>query len=196
MIPYRVTAHTETLSATTEIVISPALRDDVLNNAVVTAYTPGAVNQGSTSVDWGATGYPAGYAKAIAIDGFTVSPQVGQLIAFGTATDVYSIIKASTTSITLDRPLAAGIANDAVASIGPKGEYNFAFHRNALALVVRPLAQTPPGVGARSSVISAGGLSIRATLSYDSVKQGMRVTLDMLCGLAVLDTGLGAVMVG
>lgn len=188
MLPYRVTAHTETLGATTSITISPTLRDAVVDNAVVTAYTPGQVNNGA--------GYDAGYAKDITVDTFTVSPQVGQLVSFNTGTAKYSIIKASTTSITLDRPLDAAIADNDKVEIGPKGEYNFAFHRNALALVVRPLAATPPGVGARSSVISDGGLSIRATLSYDSVKQGMRVTLDMLCGIAILDVNLGAVMFG
>jgi hypothetical protein len=41
-----------------------------------------------------------------------------------------------------------------------------------------------------------GGLSMRATITYNGEKQGTLVTLDMLLGVAILDTNLGAVMFG
>lgn len=190
MTPQRITAHTETLSATTQITISPGLRAPVVDNAVVTVYTKGQVNF--------ASGYAAGWQKPIVYDTFTVDPQVGMLVAFNTDTNLYSIIQVDTTgkTIVLDRPLVAAIADNDLINVGPAGDYNFAFHRNALALVSRPLAQPRDGIGARSAVINAGGLSMRATISYNGTKQGTLVTLDMLLGVAVLDQKLGAVLFG
>lgn len=172
----------------TSITFSPALKGAVADDAVVSLYTPGAVNE--------AAGYAEGYAKEITVDGFTVSPQVGQMVSFGTASDVYSIISVNgLVGITLDRPLVAAVADDAKVNLGPPGDFNFAFHRNALALVVRPFR--PPEAGlARSATVNVDGLSIRATLTYNGEKQGTLVTLDMLCGTAILEPLLGAVMLG
>lgn len=187
-IPQRITAHSETLGNTTSITIAPGLRYAVADNAVVRVYTPGAVNN--------ASGYVAGYAKAITIDGFTVAPKIGQLITFGTAAPVYSVLEATTTSMLLDRPLDLAIADDAIVGVGPSGDYNFAFHRNALALVVRPLALPKTGAGALGAVVNWNDLSMRSVITYDGDKQGHLVTLDMLFGIKELDIDLGAVMFG
>jgi hypothetical protein len=184
--PQRVTAHSETLGNTTSITISPGLRRAVVNDAVITFYTPGAVNL--------LAGYAAGWTKPIVIDGFTVAPKVGQLVTFGTTSTVYTVLKGSTTAITLDRALEAAIADDAAVNIGPAGSYNMAFHRDAMTLAIRPLQ--PPKVGALSSVVNMNGLSVRATITYDGNKQGHLVTLDMLLGIKVLDSNLGAILLG
>jgi hypothetical protein len=185
--PQRVTAHSETLGNTTSVTLSPGLRAAVVDNAVVRTYTPGAVNN--------AAGYAKGWPKEITVDGFTVAPKVGQLISFSTASDVYSVIGVNgLVGITLDRPLEAAINDNDVVGIGPSGDYNLTFMRNAIALVVRPLATPRPGTGAMASVVNLNGLSMRATLTYDGNKQGTLVTLDMLMGVQVLDDNLGAVM--
>lgn len=188
--PYRITAHSETLGNTVSITISPPLRNLITTTSVVKTYVGGLVNFSGN--------YAAGWQKPIVYDTFGADPQVGMLVAFNTDTNVYAIIQVDTTglTITLDRPLVVGITNNDVISVGPVGDYNFAFHRNALALVSRPLAQPREGIGARSAVINAGGLSMRATISYNGTKQGTLVTLDMLLGVAVLDTKLGAVLFG
>ncbi len=188
--PQRIVSHTETLGNTTGIVIAPGLRAAVADNAVITFYTPGAINN--------AGGYAVGYSKTMTIDGFTVAPKVGQLITLGTTdTEVkYAVMDATTTTITLDRPLEAAVADDAAVNVGPAGSYNLAIHRDAITLVVRPLAPVRAGTGGLSSVVSAKGLSIRATISYDGFKQGHLITLDMLCGIKVLDTNLGAILLG
>ena len=183
--PYQVAASSG--SPTTSITLNVPLRYAVADNAVITAYTPGTVNN--------VGGYAAGYAKEITISGFTVAPNVGQFVTFGTQTTLYTIIDTtSTTGITLDRPLDFAISNSDKVNIGPAGGFNFAFHRNALALVVRPLAQPKTGVGALSAVVNYNNLSMRATITYQGQQQGHLVTLDMLCGVAILDTNLGAVL--
>lgn len=167
----------------------------VSNSAVIVVYTPGAVN--NVSGYYGASAAnlttPA-WAKAITVNGFSVAPKTGQLITFGAASAAsrYSALTApTTTSLLLDRPLDASIANSDAVGIGPAGQYGFAFHRNAIALVTRPLATPMAGTGARSFVASYNGLSLRVTITYDGNKQGHLVTIDVLAGIKVLDTNLG-----
>lgn len=185
--PHQVVSRTGT-APTTAVVITPGLLHAVANDEAILVYTPGAVNNSG--------GYAAGYAKAIAVDGFSVSPQVGQFVTFGTDTTVYTIIKASTTSITLDRPLAALIADDALVNIGPAGSYNLAFHRDAITLAIRPLKPVRDKAGALSYTLNMNGFSVRVTISYDSDYQRHRWTFDFLAGVKVLDTNLGAVLLG
>ena len=194
MTPQRIVSVTNTLGNTTGITFWPGLRYDVVDNAVITNYTPGAVNAGS--------GYAVGYAKEITIDGFTVAPRVGQMISFGTSTSndqsvnpYYTVIQVNgLTGITLDRPLDVALADNTAVNIGPAGNYNLAFNRNAISFVIRPLAL--PQSNVRAAVINVNGLSMRVVITYNGESQAHLVTLDFLCGVKVLDTLQGAVLLG
>ena len=183
--PQYITAHSETLSATTSITISPGLASDVVDDAVINVVTPGAVNLSG--------GYAAGWEKSVVVDGFSVAPQVGQIASID-GTDYTIIAVSGTTGITLDRPLDYAIADDDVICLGPAAAYNFAFHRNAMALVVRPLALPRPGTGAVAAVANWNNLSMRVVITYNGSSQGHLVTCDMLAGVAVLDARLGGVL--
>lgn len=193
--PQRITGSTGGATPTV-VTFYPGLKGAVADNAVITRYTPGQINN--------ASGYAAGYSKEITVDTFTVAPQVGQLVTFGISTSnnpdvnpVYTIIAVNgVVGITLDRPLVVAVSDDDKVNIGPAGHYNFAFHRNAMALVVRPLALPREGTGARAASVNYRGLGVRVVITYDGKAQGHRVTLDMLCGIAVLETLLGAVYFG
>jgi hypothetical protein len=175
----------------TAIVLTPGLRAPVVDNAVISLYPVGATTAAYT---YDST-VQLGYAKEIAITGFTVAPQVGQLVAFGTDPTQYGIVSVDgTAGITLDRPIEVNIASGATVNLGPSGSYNFAFHPNALTLVTRPMAQPRQGTGALSAVVDFMGLSIRVTITYDGNKQGHLVTLDILAGVKVLDQALGSVL--
>jgi hypothetical protein len=187
--PLQVASTTGSGTPTVITAVAPGLTKAVSNGAVVTVYTPGAVNNSS--------GYALNYGKEITVSGFTIAPQIGQFVTFNTSTKIYTIVDVtSTTGITLDRPLEAAIANSDKVNIGPAGSYNLAFHRNAMTLVVRPLAMPRAGVGALSAVVNHNDLSMRATITYNGLSQGHLVTLDFLCGIAILDQHLGAVMYG
>lgn len=183
------------------LVIAPGLKRATAAGVSFTAYQPGLVDD--------AANYAVGWQKEIHVDAFDVSaPQPGQIIRFGTGAativdsdPIYTIIDVTSTGggdydVLLDRPLEKAIQNDWLVAVGPTGEYNFAFERLAIALITRPLPMPRPGTGAQAAVASFNGLSMRVTMAYDAKAQGHLVTVDMLCGIKVLDEDRGVVMYG
>lgn len=147
-------------------------------------------------------GYPIHWQKEIVYDG-TGIPAVGQLVSFVTSggtvlTQEYGIIQVDTTAktILLDRPLEASIDDNAIVCLGPAGDYNMMYQRSAIALVNRPLALPPSGSGVRAAHGFANNVSLRAAISWDSVKEATRVTVSGLFGVAVLDDQRGGVLLG
>lgn len=178
----------------TAIVGTDGIQRAVADNAVVTLCPKGTVS-GTYSYD-SATGM--GYAKEITYANLSVTPQVGQGVSFGTSSTsaVYSIIQVNSGSstIVLDRPIEASLADGDALNLMPAGGYNFAFTRNAVSLVSRPMVQPRTGTGAWSTVMNFGGIALRVTITYEGRDQGHLVTIDLLCGIKKLDDGLGAVM--
>lgn len=190
MFPHVVTARTAAPN-TTSITITPGLKAAVIDNADVVAYVP-------VVLDLPGSSYAAGWVKEIHVDGYTVVPQVGQIVRTA-AGDVYTIMEITNDTGTecdllLNRPLVGAIADGAILGVGPGGSYNFGFIRDALALVTRPLALPKAPVAA--AVASYNDLSIRVVMTYDGIKQGTLITVDMLCGAAVLDIRQGVVLLG
>jgi len=175
----------------TQITLESGIESLVADNAVITVYAPGAVNH--------AGGYDANYPKRMTVDGFTVAPQAGQLVSFGTVGTPYSLIgqKNTTTSLKLSRGLDNTTADNTVAAIGPAGEYGFAYHRDAITLVTRPLELPEDGMGVKSGIAydEKLGMGMRVTMSYLGTKQGTLVTADILCGTEVLDNTQGMLVV-
>jgi hypothetical protein len=185
----------------THVTLYLGLRRAVADGAAVTWYTPLAVNQPSSLTTRGitvASGYPAGWHKEIAFDGSAAVPEVGQAVSFGSVNAaVYCVIDYDATlGITLDRPLEFAIADNDKINLAPAGSYNLLFHRNAIALVTRPLAQPKANTGAQSAVVNLNGFAMRATITYQGMDQGHLVTLDLLGGVTVLEPYLGQILLG
>lgn len=62
---------------------------------------------------------------------------------------------------------------------------NLAFHKNAFALVTRPL-ELPNG-GVKAYNVEYDGFGLRVVMDYDISKKKDIVSIDMLCGVATLD---------
>lgn len=193
--PTYVVAQTDNATDTSDVTLNEVNKFATGATAPFTRYVAADVDQA----------YAVGWAGDIIIDGHATDKNIqrGQLIAFGVGANrrTYTVIEATLTSststtIVLDRPLEVALANNDLAFPGPAGSVNFAFHRNALALVTRPLALPRQGSGALSGLAAEGGVGIRVVMTYDGVAQGTRVTADLLYGVAVLDTALGAVLLG
>jgi hypothetical protein len=68
----------------------------------------------------------------------------------------------------------------------PTTEVGIAFHRDALALAIRPLA-IPMGAKGNSAIANYGGLGIRTTYGYDIMHKLDVISLDVLYGCKVID---------
>ena len=180
---------------TTGITLNDPYVNAVSANAVGYAYEPAVV---------GAT-YAVGYDKGITLNTIAAGklPVAGQLLAFGTTNGSdrteYAIIQVdavSTTSVIvwLDKPLTVAVTAADLAFPGPHGSICFGFTRDALALVNRPLALPSNSLGVQAAVGSYNDLAMRVAMQYDISSQGTIVTLDMLLGVATLDTNLGVVL--
>lgn len=67
-----------------------------------------------------------------------------------------------------------------------------AFHKNAFALVTRPLA-LPLGTD-KAAIMNYDGFGLRVVYGYDITKKTDTVSIDMLCGVKMLDDKLAAVL--
>lgn len=145
-----------------------------------------------------ATERAAGYQKEMVFThGSGKNLKAGRLLAFGTggSRHTYTIIEATVvdathTSVLLDRPLDATVASGAAAYPGPAGAINPVLHSDALAFVSRPLYTPGNQFGVMSAVQQYNGLGLRVTMQYDSKEGGLRVNVDLLGGIAPLDTNL------
>jgi hypothetical protein len=172
----------------TSITTLYGLRQPVVDNAVIVVVRPAQVNN--------AGGYANGWEKKIIYD--TQTPiKPGQLVSYGVAGRVHSALAATSgTEVLLDRPTEATLADNDVLGLGPSGEFGFAFHRNALGLITRPLAMPRAGSGALSAIAAYNGLGLRVVITYDGNQQGHLVTIDMLAGVKEYDTSLGVPFLG
>jgi hypothetical protein len=71
-----------------------------------------------------------------------------------------------------------------------------AFHRNAIALVTRPLAIPNNAMGVLSHVGVYNDIAMRVSMQYSIANGGTVVNLDILAGVAVLDDRLCVVLQG
>lgn len=172
--------------STDGVTLHEALKYGTASGAVVTVYKK----------DTTTAAYALDYSKRIGLTNALVT--VGQLVSFGTGASrrTYTIIEKSTNDIILDRPLEVAVGSGDDIFPGPAGSYNLAFHREALALVVRPLALPRVGTGSLSGVAVYNDVAMRINMQYDQEAGGTRVNCDLLAGVAVLDSNLAVVVLG
>ncbi len=72
----------------------------------------------------------------------------------------------------------------------PVSTHNLAFHKNAFALVTRPLAKPVEGTGANVSVVNYKGIGLRVAIAWDINKKQHVVSIDVLYGVKTLDDDL------
>ena len=87
-------------------------------------------------------------------------------------TVIESTDNGSDADLILDRPLEVAMADAAKAFPGPYGSFNWAFHRDALALVTRPLAAPPSSRGVDSFVATYNDVAMRDSMPYPSPGYG------------------------
>ena len=175
---------------TTAITFTQPMDNATVATAGVTVYKPFTFD----------VGYAAGYTNEVLLDGNAGNPpQIGQGIATGTTGGanraIYTAVAVTAVtstqwSVLLDRPLDNAVSSSDPAFPMPAGGYNLAMHPDAFALISRPLPMVMEGLGAKTAVADVNGLGMRITMAYDSSLQAMRVTMDILLGIAILNANL------
>ena len=84
-------------------------------------------------------------------------------------------------------------ADQGVAKVGLK-DVSVAFHRDAIALVTRPL-ESPPVPTVTAASVSLNGVGMRAIMSYHHEQFATRMSYDILYGIKVLNFDLGCVLI-
>lgn len=69
---------------------------------------------------------------------------------------------------------------------------SIAFHKNAMALVTRPLAL--PNGASKAAIVNYDGFGLRVVYGYDMNTKTDTISIDMLCGVKLLDDKLIAVV--
>lgn len=87
-----------------------------------------------------------------------------------------------------------GFADNAIITIIGDHTANLAFHKNALAMVSRPL-ELPMGA-AKAEVMNYKGMSVRVVYGYDMALKHDVVSLDILCGFKAIYPQLATRLLG
>lgn len=95
-------------------------------------------------------------------------------------------------SVGIDMPLVKDYTNENAYLINKT--HSLAFHRNALALVTRPLA-LPMGA-AKCAIQQYNGMGVRVVYGYDLTSKTDTISLDVLYGIKTLDETMAVKLVG
>jgi len=91
-------------------------------------------------------------------------------------------------------PASPGFSDNDEVTLIANHTANIAFHRNAFALVTRPL-ELPSGA-AKAQYVQYDGLGIRVVEGYDMSKKKDIISLDLLCGVKTLTPELACRLLG
>jgi hypothetical protein len=162
----------------------------------INKHTAGTLSAGAGKV------YVKGTVAAGALTGtfdstaLTGTLKIGDVFKVGNNT--YTVTKdatAASNEIAVEfYPASAGFADDAEVTLIASHTANLAFHKNAFALVSRPLA-LPMG-SSNANYVSYDGLGLRVVQSYDINKKKDVISLDMLCGVKTLTPELACRLLG
>lgn len=144
---------------------------------------------GSCAVDLVA-GYAAGLTE-IHVDALATALKVGDVLVMPDGNShvvtVAGELSTADQDITVYPALKTALVNDGVITIknpATATEENLAFHKNAFALVTRPLA--PPMGAARVETVNWNGISMRVVYDYDRDLKSDVISLDCLWGVKTL----------
>lgn len=93
-------------------------------------------------------------------------------------------------------PATTDIANDTEVIVTSTHTANLAFHKNAFALVSRPLA-LPRGLSSeQKAIVNYDGFGLRVIYDYNSQYKKDVISIDMLCGVKALSPELACRLLG
>jgi len=170
--------------------------DTYMNQNVVAQATAGITHDVLLASGSAASGATTIVLSSTAMTGsFAVGDRIVSTALVGTYVITSAATAASeTVTLTISPALEKVVASGTIFSIVGAHKQNVAFHRDAFALVSRPLA-LPVG-GADGAVINYDGLSMRVTRGYTMAQKVNIISFDILYGVKVLDIKKAVVLYG
>ncbi len=104
-------------------------------------------------------------------------------------------VAANAATITVSPGLQAAVVDNQALTVIASHAVNLAFHKQALALVSRPM-RVPTAPGANVSVVNFGGIGLRASVWYEPKDVRTYVRMDGLFGVKTLDARKGFRVLG
>jgi P22 coat protein - gene protein 5 len=136
-----------------------------------------------------ASGYAIGV-TTLAVDNLTAAPPEGAILTFsGHATRYVADAGCTTTSLKLKKALTAAVVDNEAITILDVNQ-NLFFHRNAVALAMRPLELPMSGAGSVAHVENYKGYSLRVEVFRDGIKKRHIVSIDALWTTQILNPSL------
>lgn len=139
------------------------------------------IQEGRTNIVLGTTHEE----RALAIDSFIQANTYGEArpaMRTGYIREIFGMGVYASQTVPDDEGAASSAGDDVAQSV--------AFHRNAFALVTRPLESPPSDMGVRSAVVQKDGVGIRVIMTYDHQYMAWLISYDLLWGVKMLDTNL------
>lgn len=161
---------------------------DFFSDQQVSEHTTGAATGTTIAIDNAPGPYAVG-TETLHVDGLTAGFVRGDLFTIAGNTTQYTVISATTLAgadqdITISPPLAAAAADGAVITVIASHTANLAFHRDAFAFAMRPLAQTSQSLALGSQILSltdpVTGITLR--LEVTRVHKAVVWEFDVLYG--------------
>jgi hypothetical protein len=160
-------------------------------------YQTNTVHKTDVTDPTGAVDNAANYAigaTSIIVDGFSASLPEGTIITFAGHTTKYTVGANSTSTLLNITPALTAAVNDDEVITALEHYHDLAFHRNAIALAVRPLddsiSQIQGNTGSVIRTVSFGGYSLRLEIWREHRMAQTCFRLDTLYGVEVLEENL------
>lgn len=135
------------------------------------------------------SGYSAS-TTSLAVDNFSEAIPEGAILTFSGHTTKYIADSGCTTTLLkLKNALTSSVSNDEAITVLNVNQ-NLFFHRNAIALAMRPLEMPMSGAGSVSFVENYKGYSLRLEIFRDGNKKRHIVSIDALWTAKILNTSL------
>jgi len=156
----------------------------------IRTHTAGAGTVAANAVVNLLAGYAVG-ARDLSFDAIASALKVGDVLVMPDGNShvvtVAGALATGAQNVTVSPALRTALADNAICTIrnpGAATEESLAFHRNAFALVTRPLA--PPMGAARVETVNWNGISLRVVYDYDRNLKSDVISIDCLWGVKTL----------
>ena len=172
---------------------------DIYTDQNVCSHTSGTLSAGTGKIKVKTT-----VSKGTDTITFSATTLTGTVVAgdtFTIGTDKYivkegAIATANEINVKVSPSIKADIAANTEVALTTNHTANLAFHRNAFALVTRPLS-LPKGLSSeQKAVVNYDGFGLRVIYDYNSQFKKDVISIDMLCGVKTLNPDLACRLLG